>query len=448
MLWTVFLIVVVLGGGFVGFQWRNHARIEAVLATLRASGIATTPKELEEHYPSPPKGENAADTYQKAFNAGKYDESAQSYNKVEAKITEESKSLDKQKRFSEALRAMMREYLDAHADALNLLHEAVQYPACRYPLDFSDPINTELNHLAKLRQSVRLLMLEAMLAAEDKDFDKAVEAIHAMLAASDSIRLEPILISQLTRSACLGLTCEALRHALIAGTFTEEQLGRLRGLFANQVDPDAFSRGLQGEYLVGMALFDRPERMADFYKDMFGVESYVPGATRVLLRVASITGWTEADRVYYLGQLGSLNAISRMPMYEAIPAMHAFEEQARQTRSWVPTISGMIGFPLGRARYSFGRDQARVEFASIAIAAERYRLFASKYPDTLNELVPSFLGSMPQDPFDGQPLRYRRTENGYLLYSVGYNQRDDNGVDAADIRDRDQSGDIIFRIGQ
>jgi hypothetical protein len=55
--------------------------------------------------------------------------------------------------------------------------------------------------------------------------------------------------------------------------------------------------------------------------------------------------------------------------------------------------------------------------------AERYE----HYPETLGELVPEFLPRLPVDYADRQPLRYRRTEKGYVLYSVGVDGKDDHG---------------------
>ncbi len=46
---------------------------------------------------------------------------------------------------------------------------------------------------------------------------------------------------------------------------------------------------------------------------------------------------------------------------------------------------------------------------------------------TLDDLVPDYLPEVPDDPFGGGPLVYRRTATGYLLYSVGRDQRDDGG---------------------
>jgi hypothetical protein len=66
--------------------------------------------------------------------------------------------------------------------------------------------------------------------------------------------------------------------------------------------------------------------------------------------------------------------------------------------------------------------------AIAAIALKRYELKYKDYPQNLNALVPEFISAVPNDPVDGQPLRYRRNADGtFLLYSVGENGKDDGG---------------------
>jgi hypothetical protein len=76
--------------------------------------------------------------------------------------------------------------------------------------------------------------------------------------------------------------------------------------------------------------------------------------------------------------------------------------------------------------------QSEVDMAMLACALERYRLAHGQYPDDLNALVPRFVTVLPHDIINGQPLKYRRTDNGrFILYSVGWNEKDDGGVVAA-----------------
>jgi hypothetical protein len=72
--------------------------------------------------------------------------------------------------------------------------------------------------------------------------------------------------------------------------------------------------------------------------------------------------------------------------------------------------------------------EAARQITVTAIAMKRSQLKHGNYPPDLNSLVPEFVPSVPFDPVDGQPLRYRPKADGtFLLYSIGENGKDDNG---------------------
>jgi hypothetical protein len=71
---------------------------------------------------------------------------------------------------------------------------------------------------------------------------------------------------------------------------------------------------------------------------------------------------------------------------------------------------------------------AQQRLLQTAIALERHRVAQGKYPPTLTALVPTFLSTVPLDPMDHQPLRYRLEADGrYILYSIGVDGKDDGG---------------------
>ncbi len=88
-----------------------------------------------------------------------------------------------------------------------------------------------------------------------------------------------------------------------------------------------------------------------------------------------------------------------------------------------------------KAFKSTARQATRLDAATLALALERHRAAQGAYPENLTALVPDYVEKVPRDPFDGQPLRYRRTEDGkYLLYSIGWDSRDDGGISGTDSR--------------
>ena len=86
-------------------------------------------------------------------------------------------------------------------------------------------------------------------------------------------------------------------------------------------------------------------------------------------------------------------------------------------------------------------------FAIVAIL--RYKQDKGDYPDTLEELVTSgYLKQLPMDPYSDKPLVYKKTDEGFLLYSVGLNFKDDSGQIARDdegkIKRYADEGDWVF----
>lgn len=73
-------------------------------------------------------------------------------------------------------------------------------------------------------------------------------------------------------------------------------------------------------------------------------------------------------------------------------------------------------------------SEARRRILITAIALERYYSRNKSYPQSLADLTPEFLKAPLPDFMDGQPLRYRRTEDGhFILHSVGLDCVDNGG---------------------
>ena len=72
------------------------------------------------------------------------------------------------------------------------------------------------------------------------------------------------------------------------------------------------------------------------------------------------------------------------------------------------------------------REAAR-EGTLVAIAIEQYRRQHGGWPLQLEELVPDHLSRIPFDRINGKPLKYRLTDEGPRVYSVGGDRDDDGG---------------------
>ena len=85
------------------------------------------------------------------------------------------------------------------------------------------------------------------------------------------------------------------------------------------------------------------------------------------------------------------------------------------------------------------------------LAVKRYQADKGRYPETLEELVQTqYLTYLPPDPYSDESLVYRKTQGGFILYSVGWNMKDDGGKlltrpDSSPMRwGSETDGDAVF----
>jgi RNA polymerase sigma factor (sigma-70 family) len=87
---------------------------------------------------------------------------------------------------------------------------------------------------------------------------------------------------------------------------------------------------------------------------------------------------------------------------------------------------------LRQVREAIDRAEQAQRNRYVAFALAAYRGEIGRYPEKLDALTPKYLAEMPNDLFSGGALVYRPSGDGYLLYSVGVNGRDDDGRGADD----------------
>lgn len=102
------------------------------------------------------------------------------------------------------------------------------------------------------------------------------------------------------------------------------------------------------------------------------------------------------------------------------------------------------------AEYCYRANTCRDATATM-IALHNYAIDVGTYPQTLDDLVPSYLPRLPIDDGDGKTLRYRREGDRFVLYSVGRDGIDDAGkVPDKQVRITDgwyQEGtDVVFSM--
>ncbi len=126
--------------------------------------------------------------------------------------------------------------------------------------------------------------------------------------------------------------------------------------------------------------------------------------------------------------LSSLDPTNQMVMpHELSRIVHSLSSEAIKRSPYTFLLA--LAFPnFTKAVQTTARNQTLVNQARIACALERYRLTKGHYPEALQALEEQPGEKLPHDVVGGQPMKYQRIkERGYLLYSIGWNEKDDRG---------------------
>ncbi len=396
--WHVTLAAIVAVVGLIAlYIVMARARLDRRLEALRAAGYPTTLAELAE-YNKPPEGTaNAAGVYMEAFAAY-----APPLDGTNVPYLGSARLPDRGKPLPEPMVKAISQCLASNQQCLSLLHEAAGIQDCRYDWDWRKFAATGFTQLTDVKQCAQLLGLSATYYSHTGDPNAAARCIEDGLCLADSLRREPALINYLVRVACVGHSVASLERSLSTAAFTDQQLAQL----------DEALTATAGTIDLTQAMITERCVMIETCRDPFLAAGPGPGPKPRMLPGMTRTGI--ADILDYMGDC--IEASKRPPMER----LAGFREATGKVEdlSVLHVMIKMLAPSLGRVAELDLRARARIDSARTALAIERYRLATGKLPERLAELVPQYLKEVPIDPFDGNPIRYKRTEPGYLLYSI------------------------------
>jgi hypothetical protein len=413
------------------------------LAAIRQAGYPVTLSELNAYYPAVPENQNAAIVYGRAF------ETALFTNKT-AEVLISNAVVKRGERLPEAYRAELAEALGQNAAAWQLLYSATNLSSSRYPIDLGGWFTVLLPHLTKVKQAAALLSIEGLAHASAGESNQAYAAFDAALHVADSLHQEPILVSYLVRIAANRIVAQRLEETLNLVGFSDDELRRLQERFGAENDRAWPARGFAAERAMGLAVFlDRKLQRSLTWPNqaMVGMPPGIPG--RILFGAYRVSGLLARDKAFYLESMGRSIAFAELPPEERIrkgplPSLGTTNRYLFFSRQLLPALSQVI---VRADEYS-----ARMRVVEAALGVERFRLAHSgALPDGLAELAPGLLKAVPLDPYDGQPLRYKKLSRGYVVYSIGPNQKDDGGAapplsDQSQARSSPNPMDITFVV--
>lgn len=392
---------------------------EAAILEAEAMGLSTSGEELAKFWASVPPEENAALLYENAFAV--MVDTGTLRTSVSLPIVGGGQLPDPSAPLSEETLAAIGDYVEANAEALALLHEGAALPRAAYSVEWKG-CETMLPHLARARAAARLVTLAAWLEAENGNGDAALAHVSGALTLSGSLDAEPTVISDLVAGAIRTSTVSlTLERVLTRSHPSPEALRRLQDALAASAENLSMGESFTWE-AAGYVDFYRRVRAGetDLLKSLFGIDAADADALK----------WLDTAPGAALKDLAEMANIARGSPVEIVrDAQNLLEEMnadPKRSEGW-----GMFVSQLPKALIALEKHRARLLSAAAAAAALRYHRDTGRFPESLDSLVPQYLGAAPLDPFTGKALRYEVAQDGIIVYSPSEAGEVDFARDAA-----------------
>jgi len=437
------VLLLIAIGGFVLYRWQLRSKLQARIDAIRAAGYPVTCAELDDWYSIPKDAENAAYVI---LDAAPYYRDANEAERKLMPIVGKAEFPPRTEPLSEEAKKLIEQYLIDNKQALELLHKAAAIEHSRYLIDLGEGMDVVLPYLSGIRRSVQLLNLEAVLHAENGKPQSAARSAASSFGITRSLAKEPIIVSQLVRVACQALSILVLERAINRTELTDEQLVELGQSITDAEDNSAIAHAFAGERCAVLSVFRDPTSLNPEFFDgdeLFGVD--IPPAP--VLELYKALGLLDKGAIIYLDLMAGYIEVTQLPeqqrqgaaemldaKFESISGIHVLLHE------FMPAFSRVITVDL--------KVTAQLRTAQAGLAIERYRLAAGKLPDEIADLVPNYLDAVPKDPFDGEDLRYKRLEMGFVVYSIGEDGSDDGGKERPprSKRKEDPNWDVTFIV--
>ncbi|MHC4647957.1 MAG: hypothetical protein ACYTBJ_21045 [Planctomycetota bacterium] len=338
-----------------------------------------------------------------------------------------------------------------------------------------------LPDLSQFKSLARLLQWRARLSAEEGGYEDAFRDIEACYRMGSHLKATKPLIEQLVGMAVKALATHTLRDVLGRYEIDAPTLAALQTNLEQIVAAEEFTVSFDGEKLI---LYDEIQRC--FTEDRLGGGHLYPPRVMQLGNIWDSMDSAQVDSMRWHDiVIDIISSPDTWPLAAkalfAHPNKHETIEMADRyydfwtkmthktparirAESMDPRGQGMqivkgnilldvLTPAVGRVNELSHRCKTEVQATLTILGLLRHRKDKGFCPETLEELINvGYLKELPIDLYSDKALVYKKTDNDFVLYSVGENFTDDGGQVLGDPTGRrkvwSDKGDAVFWPGQ
>ncbi|MBI5819393.1 MAG: hypothetical protein HZA88_10445 [Verrucomicrobia bacterium] len=349
--------------------------------------------------------------------------------------------------------------LKQYEPVIEELRAASQRPHCRFnlPYEAENPMMIQTPSSGTFMTVCRVVALRASAELALGQTEQALADLKLVFHIADTTQndfLTGYLVATTERDTALQLVWEGLANH----QWSDAQLQTLQAKLQSMDCLRHSYRALKVEQAFsGNAIFDYLKKQAPgevlntllFTSAFTSLETETRSPWSVVICHMAPRGWIQFEQLNY----NRCFEEQLFPVFD-MAARRIYPQRARQSEQaftetgiscvWRHRVMTQMLLPVvaSIARRS-ASAQTSADEAALACALERYRLANGRFPDSLTALAPAFITKLPHDIITGEPLKYRKDGDGFVLYSVGWNEKDDGGV-TGNWRDFEQ-GDWVWQ---
>ncbi len=315
--------------------------------------------------------------------------------------------------------------------AVEELRQASRRPYANVPLNYEDGFGSAsalLPVLADVKKCTQLLRVRVAAELADGQSAKALDDVKLLLYLNHSLRTSPFLISHLVRIAIVALGIQPVWEGLAKHEWSDEQLVALDAELGKLDFLADYESVMRGERAFAIASLENQRRTREMISSKGNTDGFVTNKLTFMPSAYFYQNELALARMQQQWLLPLVDTNSRTISFANYQRASSAYTEAKKHYSPYTAQSLMLRPAILAYVMKTTVIQVSIDLARVACALERYHLAHGEYPEMLDALAPQFIAQVPHDIINGQPLHYRRTDDGqFLLYSVGWNETDDGG---------------------
>ena len=300
--------------------------------------------------------------------------------------------------------------MSAYPEVISLLQKAADCPGSYsdtdYGMTFAEFQSDALEEVQSCREVSRYLSDRSLMLTAKGERDEALGTSILGLQLARHLDREPSLVAHLVTIAVRGTAVRSANRVLRSGPVADSARDALDAELAQHDLTESYRHALITERAIGLSAFD----------DMN------------LGRIWPARGFWNNAGIYYLDVMDSQLALASQPYHQVLKA--GPPTVSRPMSPWA-VLADLVLPAIDAAREATERNRAMIRCLGILSAVTHLERQGVEVTGLVDLKLPE---EATTDPYTGKPLVMKKLPDGWVIYSVGKDLKDDGGKvdDASD----------------